>query len=141
MSKGRVMGIDFGTRHIGVALSDELWITASGFETVNWNGEDDAWALDRIAAIVKEKNVSTIVFGKPSRTDGTVSETEKKANVFAEKLTELTGITPEFKDERYTTVIAARMLHDTNMKHKKQKKIIDQVAAEIIVREYLESHR
>ena len=100
MSKGRVMGIDFGTRHIGVALSDELWITASGFETVNWNGEDDAWALDRIANIVKEKNVSVIVLGKPSRTDGTVSETEKKAIVFGEKLTELTGITPEMKDER-----------------------------------------
>lgn len=141
MSKGRVMGIDFGTRHIGVALSDELWITASGFETVNWNGEDDAWALDRIANIVKEKNVSVIVLGKPSRTDGTVSETEKKAIVFGQKLTELTGITPEMKDERYTTVIASRMLHDTNINSKKQKKIIDQVAAEIIVREYLESHR
>lgn len=140
MSKGRVMGIDYGTRHIGVALSDELWITASGFETVNWNGEDDAWALDRITTIVKEKNVSVIVFGKPSRTDGTVSETEKKAIVFAEKLTELTGIKPEFKDERFTTVIASRMLHDTNMKHKKQKKVIDQVAAAIIVREYIDSH-
>lgn len=141
MSKGRVMGIDYGTRHIGVALSDELWITASGFETVNWNGEDDSWALDRIATIAKEKNVSVIVLGKPSRTDGTISETEKKAIVFAEKLTELTGIKPEFKDERFTTVIASRMLHDTNIKHKKQKKIIDQVAAEIIVREYLEAHR
>jgi len=49
------MGIDFGMKHIGVALSDELWITASGFETVNWNGTDDAWAIDRISSIVKEK--------------------------------------------------------------------------------------
>ena len=53
MSKGRVMGIDFGTRHIGVALSDELWITASGFETVNWNGEDDSWALKYNIVIIE----------------------------------------------------------------------------------------
>ena len=140
MSKGRVMGIDFGTRHIGVALSDELRIIASGFETVNWNGVDDSKALERIAQIVKEKNVAVIVLGKPSRTDGTISETEKKAIEFGQKLTELTGITPVMRDERYTTVIAARMLHDVNINATKQKKIIDQVAAEVIVREYLEQH-
>lgn len=141
MGKGRVMGIDFGMRHIGVALSDELWITASGFETVNWNGEDDEWALNRIADIVKEKNVSVIVLGKPTRTDGTESETERKANKFGEKLTELTGIKPVTKDERFTTVIASRMLHEKNVKAKNQKKVIDQEAAAIIVREYLEQHR
>ena len=58
------MGIDFGMKHIGVALSDELWITASGFETVNWNGTDDSWAVNRIAEIVKEKNVTGIVLGE-----------------------------------------------------------------------------
>lgn len=141
MGKGRVMGIDFGTRHIGIALSDELWITASGFETVNWNGEDDAWALDRINTIIREKNVSTIILGKPTRLDGGESETEKKAIVFGQKLEEMCGIRIQMKDERYTTVIASRMLHENNMKAKKQKKIIDQVAAEIIVREYLESMR
>lgn len=141
MGKGRVMGIDFGTRHIGVALSDELWITASGFETVNWNGEDDAWALDRINTIIKEKNVSKIILGKPTRLDGEVSETEKKAIVFGEKLEEMCGMKIQMKDERYTTVIAARMLHDKNMKAKKQKKVIDQEAAAIIVREFLESMR
>jgi len=141
MSKGRVMGIDFGMRHIGVALSDELWITASGFETVNWNGVDDTKALERIAQIASEKNVSVIVLGKPSKTDGTVSESEMKAIAFGEKLRELTGLEPVLKDERFTTVIASRMLHDVNIKAKKQKKIIDQVAAEIIVSEYLEQHR
>ena len=139
--KGRVMGIDYGTRHIGVALSDELWITASGFETVNWNGIDDTKALERIAEIASLKNVSVIILGKPSRTDGTVSESEKKAISFGERLEQLTGIKPVMRDERYTTVIASRMLHDTNINSKKQKKIIDQVAAEIIVREYLEQQR
>ena len=60
-----------------------------------------------------------------------------KAEAFGALVEELTGIKPAFKDERYTTVIASRMLHDNNMNSKKQKKIIDQVAAEIILREYL----
>jgi len=141
MAKGRVMGIDFGMRHIGVALSDEMQIIASGFETVNWNGIDDEWALNRICEIITEKKVVEIVIGKPSRTDGTESESERKAKAFGDKLQGLCGIVPSYKDERYTTVIASQYLHDTNMKAKKQKKIIDQVAAEIILREYLESKR
>ncbi|MBO4408510.1 MAG: Holliday junction resolvase RuvX [Clostridiales bacterium] len=139
--KGRVMGIDFGTRHIGIALSDEMRIIASGFETVNWNGEDDSWALNRICEIIKEKNVVEIVLGKPSRTDGTESESERKAKAFGDKLASLSGIEPVYRDERFTTVIASRYLHETNMKAKKQKKIIDQVAAEVILREYLEQNR
>ena len=130
--RGRVMGIDFGTRHIGIALSDEMRIIASGFETVNWNGEDDSWALNRICEIIKEKNVVEIVLGKPSRTDGTESESERKAKAFGDKLASLSGIEPVYRDERFTTVIASQYLHDTNMKAKKQKKIIDQVAAEVI---------
>ncbi len=135
------MGIDFGMRHIGVALSDELRITANGFETVNWNSIDWNWALDRIAQIVKEKNVTEIVIGKPIRTDGMESETQKKVELFGQELEKLVDISPSYKDERYTTVIASRMLHETNIKAKKQKSIIDQVAAEIILREYMEQHR
>ena len=117
------MGIDFGMKHIGVALSDESRIIARGYETVNWNGVDDTWAINRICEIIKEMNVNAIVLGKPSRTDGTKSETEAKA---------------VYKDERFTTVIASRYLHDCNIKAKKQKKVIDQVAAEIILQEYLD---
>ncbi len=135
------MGIDFGMRHIGIALSDELQIIATGFETVNWNSTDDEWALNRICEIIKEKNVVEIVMGKPSRTDGTESESERKAKAFGDKLESMCGLTITYKDERFTTVIASQYLHATNMKAKKQKKIIDQVAAEIILREHLESKR
>lgn len=135
---GRIMGIDFGMKHIGVALSDELRVIARGYETVNWNGVDDSWAVNRISEIVKEMKVNAIVLGKPTRTDGTRSETEEKAEVFGEKIREATGIEPVYKDERFTTVIASRYLHDCNMNAKKQKKIIDQVAAEIILQEYLD---
>ena len=135
---GRIMGIDFGMKHIGVALSDESRIIARGYETVNWNGVDDTWAINRICEIIKEMNVNGIVLGKPSRTDGTKSETEEKAEAFGAKLKEACGIEPVYKDERFTTVIASRYLHDCNIKAKKQKKVIDQVAAEIILQEYLD---
>lgn len=141
MSKGRWMGIDFGMKHIGVALSDELWITASGIETVNWNGLDDSWAVNRIAQIVKDNNVTGIVLGKPSRTDGTVSHTEEAAVEFGKKIETVTGITPIMKDERYTTVLASRFMQDIGRAAKKQKKVIDQVAAEIILADYLETLR
>ncbi|MBO6192830.1 MAG: Holliday junction resolvase RuvX [Clostridiales bacterium] len=141
MGKGRWMGIDFGMKHIGVALSDELWITASGFETVNWNGTDDSWAVNRIAEIVREKNVTGIVLGKPSKTNGEISHTEEAAVVFGRKIEEITGIVPVMKDERYTTVLASQFMREVGKSAKKQRPVIDQVAAEIILSDYLETLR
>ena len=95
--------------------------------------------MNRICEIVKEMEVNAIVFGRPARTDGTRSETQDKAEAFAKCLAERCGIEPVFKDERYTTVLASRYLHESNMKAKKQKKIIDQVAAEIILQDYIDT--
>jgi len=137
----RVMAIDFGMRRIGVAVSDPLRIMAQGLETINWNGIDSSYALDRLEAIIKEKEITEIVMGKPSRTDGSVSESEEKAVLFGKLLTEKTGITPVFRDERYTTVIASQFLRQTGVFGKAKKKVVDQVAAEIILQEYLDMHR
>ena len=137
----RVMAIDFGTRRIGVALSDPLGIMAQGLETINWNGQDSAYAIERLAQIVTEKDVSVIVLGKPSRTDGTVSESEEKAYAFGAELEEKVGIKPVFRDERFTTVIASQFLRQTGVSGKNKKKVVDQVAAEIILQEYLDMHR
>lgn len=137
----RVMAIDFGMRRIGVAVSDPLRIMAQGLETINWNGVDSSYALDRLEAIIKEKEITEIVMGKPSRTDGSVSESEEKAVLFGQLLTEKTGITPVFRDERYTTVIASQFLRQTGVSGKAKKKVVDQVAAEIILQEYLDMHR
>jgi putative Holliday junction resolvase len=137
----RVMAIDFGMRRIGVAVSDPLRIMAQGLETINWNGIDSSYALDRLEAIIKEKEITEIVMGKPSRTDGSVSESEEKAVLFGKLLTEKTGITPVFRDERYTTVIASQFLRQTGVSGKAKKKVVDQVAAEIILQEYLDMHR
>ena len=137
----RVMAIDFGMRRIGVAVSDPLRIMAQGLETINWNGVDYEYALDRLSQIVKEKEISEIVMGKPSRTDGTISESEEKANLFGQLLEEKVGIRPVYRDERYTTVIASQFLRQTGVSGKNKKKVVDQVAAEIILQEYLDITR
>ncbi|HBY32341.1 MAG TPA: Holliday junction resolvase RuvX [Clostridiales bacterium] len=137
----RVMAIDFGMRRIGVAVSDPLRIMASGLETINWNGVDSDYAIDRLAEIVNEMEITEIVLGRPSRTDGTVSESEEKAVLFGKLLEEKVGIKPSFRDERYTTVIASRFLRSTGVSGKNKKKVVDQVAAEIILQEYLDISR
>ena len=135
------MAIDFGMRRIGVAVSDPLRIMAQGLETINWNGVDYEYALDRLSQIVKEKEISEIVMGKPSRTDGTISESEEKANLFGQLLEEKVGIRPVYRDERFTTVIASQFLRQTGVSGKNKKKVVDQVAAEIILQEYLDISR
>lgn len=137
----RVMAIDFGMRRIGVAVSDPLRIMASGLETINWNGVDSDYAIDHLAEIVNEMEITEIVLGRPSRTDGTVSESEEKAVLFGKLLEEKVGIKPSFRDERYTTVIASRFLRSTGVSGKNKKKVVDQVAAEIILQEYLDISR
>ena len=137
----RVMAIDFGMRRIGVAISDPLRIMAQGLETINWNGVDSEYAIDRLAEIVKEKEITEIVLGKPSRTDGSVSESEEKAVLFGKLLEEKVGIRPVLRDERYTTVIASQFLRQTGVSGKNKKKVVDQVAAEIILQEYLDISR
>ena len=135
------MAIDFGMRRIGVAVSDPLRIMAQGLETINWNGVDYEYALDRLSQIVKEKEITEIVMGKPSRTDGTISESEEKANLFGQLLEEKVGIRPVYRDERFTTVIASQFLRQTGVSGKNKKKVVDQVAAEIILQEYLDITR
>ena len=79
--------------------------------------------------------------GKPARTDGSVSHTEEAAVVFGKKIEEATGIVPVMKDERYTTVLASQFMREVGRSAKKQRPVIDQVAAEIILSDYLETLR
>lgn len=135
------MAIDFGTRRIGIALSDPLRMIANGFETVSWNGIDATYAIDRISQIVIDKDVDEIVIGSPVRTDCGVSSSKQKAENFGELLSQKTGIAPVYRDERYTTVIASRYMNEIGIAGQDRKKIVDQLAAQIILREYLEIHR
>lgn len=135
--QGRVMGIDYGLARIGVAVSDPLRITARGVETINWNGRDMDWAINRICELALEYQVSEIVMGLPRRTDGKSSPSEEGARALAATLEERLEKPVIFRDERFTTVLASRVLNEVDYKKKNKRKVIDQVAAEIILQDYL----
>ena len=137
LTAGMGGGTGTGALPVIAEMAKEMEILTIGIETVNWNGEDPEWALNRICEIIKEMEVKAIVLGSPARTDGKRSETQDKAEAFGKELASRCGIEPVYKDERFTTVLASRYLHESNVKAKQQKKVIDQVAAEIILQDYL----
>jgi putative Holliday junction resolvase len=138
---GKWMGIDYGDVRIGIAVSDPFGVLARGLETIRWNGEDMTWALERIAHLVAQQQVTGLVIGMPRRTDGKPGIAEEKVRRFAGELAARTGLVPVLRDERYTTVLAARVMRDTGIRADRRKTVIDQIAAEIILQEYLESRR
>ncbi|MGI6326902.1 MAG: Holliday junction resolvase RuvX [Saccharofermentanales bacterium] len=138
---GKWIGIDYGEARIGVAASDPMGILACGLETVRWNGRDMAPALTRIAEIVRENHAVGVVIGLPRRTDGKESQSENDARHFAAELARITGLEPVLLDERYTTLLATRIMRETGVRQSKRRAVVDQIAAEIILQEYLNSHR
>ena len=139
-SSGRVMAIDYGRARIGIAISDPLRILARGLETIHWNGREDLKTLDRIAAVVNREAPTVLLVGLPRRTDGEQGQAEDEVRAFAESLKERTGLEPVFRDERYTTVLAHRILNDVNY-GEGRKAVIDQVAAEVLLQDYLDEIR
>ncbi|MBP7401310.1 MAG: Holliday junction resolvase RuvX [Clostridia bacterium] len=135
------MGIDYGDRRIGIALSDETGTLATGLETVRWNGRDMDWAIDRICALAGERGVREIVVGMPRRTDGRAGESQIKAEAFADIIGTRTGLPVILRDERYTTVIASRMMREAGRSQKSRNGIIDQIAATVILQEVLDERR
>jgi len=134
----RKMGIDYGSVRIGVAISDPLGITARGIETIRWNGRDMEWAIDRIAALCSENQVDTIIVGLPRRTDGKESPSEQNATLLAKRVEEKSCVRVILKDERYTTVLANRIMTETGMKQSRKRSVVDQIAAEIILQDFLD---
>lgn len=138
---GRIMAIDYGTRRIGVALSDPLRMIAQGFETISWNGEDIDFAMNRIYEIMTQKQVIGVVVGRPRRTDGQESKLQRDIDAFSQSIFDKTGISVTYWDERYTTVIANRQMQEVRISGADRKKVVDNMAAQIILREYLEKYR
>ena len=136
-SMKRKMAIDYGTVRIGIAISDPLGITARGIETIRWNGKDPEWAINRILTLCGENQVDTVIVGLPRRTDAKECTAEQNARLFAERIEKATGIKVILKDERYTTVIANRIMRETGVRQTKRREIVDQIAAEIILQDYL----
>ncbi|MCB1230224.1 MAG: Holliday junction resolvase RuvX [Verrucomicrobiae bacterium] len=133
------MAIDYGEARIGLALSDELGMLAHPLETVP--GQDKKLAVARIAELVAERGVGTVLIGLPLRMDGSEGTAVEKVRTFAKKLRPLLTETVEIVevDERLSTVAAMEKLHAAGRTEKNSRRHIDQAAAMEILQEYLDA--
>jgi len=132
-----ILGVDTGDRRCGLALSDDLRMLAHPLETVDVV-ETDVFA--RIEEIVKSRRVARVVTGHPRNMDGSYGPRAEKAREFAEKLRLRLPCPVELWDERLTTVAASRALREAGRDARKQKAVIDQAAAQIILQSWLDAH-
>lgn len=136
----RVLGLDFGTVRIGVAVSDGLLLTAQGLETIRRCG-DTARDIEAIKAVMKEYDVTEIVVGLPVSMDGTYSAKTKETLAFVELLAGTVGVPVKTYDERMTTMQAERALLEADMSRAKRKGLKDMLAAQFILQSYLDSRK
>ncbi len=133
----RIMGLDLGAKTIGIAISDELGWTAQGVETLQRESiEKD---LERLAQLISEYGVSEIVLGYPKNMNGTVGERGQASEQFAKLLTARFQLPVHLWDERLTTIAAEKTLLDADVSRKKRKKVIDKLAAVLILQSFLDS--
>jgi len=136
---GKILGLDLGTRTIGIAISDSLEMIASALETHRFKENDFDSALKRVEEIVKEKKVYKIILGFPKHMNGDVGEKALLCQEFGDKLKELLDIEVILEDERWTTKLATSRLLEADVSRKKRKKVIDKMAAVVILQNYLDS--
>ena len=136
----RVLGLDYGSKTVGVAVSDPLGLTAQGVETV-WRKQENKLrrTLARIEEIISEYQVTEIVLGYPKNMNNTVGERAEKSLEFKEMLEKRTGLPVIMWDERLTTMAADRTLEETGVLKEDRKQYLDQVAAVFILQGYLDS--
>lgn len=135
----RIMGLDFGSKTVGVAISDPLFITAQGIEIVRRKEENKLrQTLQRIEALIEEYQVGEIVLGLPVHMNATEGDRAEKTKEFADKLSRRTGLPVSFWDERLTTVAADRAMMEAGIRRENRKEYVDKIAAVFILQGYLD---
>ena len=135
----RVMGLDYGDKTVGVAISDELLVTAQPIETIERERANKLRkTYQRLEALINEYSVEKIVIGRPLNMNGTEGERVETTRAFADELSRRTGLDIIEVDERLTTVEANRILEETGVAHSSRKDYIDKMAAAIILQSYLD---
>lgn len=136
----RVMGLDYGSKTVGVAISDPLGITAQGIETIHRKAENKLrQTLARIEELAKEYEVDRLVLGFPKNMNNTIGDRAEKSLEFKEMLERRTGLPVVMWDERLTTVEAERTLIESKVRREDRKKYVDKIAAVFILQGYLDS--
>ena len=136
----RIMGLDFGSKTIGVAISDPLGLTAQGLETIVRKSQNKLrQSLARIEALIEEYGVEEIVLGFPKNMNNTLGERCEKTLEFKEMLERRSGLPVHLWDERLTTVEAERALMEGSVRREHRKEHVDRLAAVLILQGYLDS--
>lgn len=137
----RKVALDVGDVRIGVAVSDMLGITANPRETYVRKKDDTNADIAYFCEYAKKEDADAFVLGLPKNMDGTEGDRAAVTRQFGDMLEQASGLEVLYQDERLTTVSAERMLIDADVRRDKRKKVIDKVAATIILQSYLDSHR
>lgn len=133
----RLLGLDYGDKTIGVALSDELGWTAQGLEVIRRSTEEKD--LARLQELIQQYGVTEIVVGLPKNMNNTIGPRGEICMAFAQKLHEILQLPVHLWDERLTTVSAQRTLLEADVSRKKRKQVIDKMAAGLILQGYMDS--
>ena len=134
----RILGLDYGSKTVGVAMTDALGMTVQPYKTIQRDRESKLrQTLSEIAEIVEQYQIEKIVMGLPLNMADTEGDRAAKTRDFAEKLKLRVAVPIEFTDERLTTMEAEEILDQSGIPRSEQKKVIDQVAAQLILEQYL----
>ncbi|WP_101772774.1 Holliday junction resolvase RuvX [Peptostreptococcus faecalis] len=136
MLKGRIMGLDIGDNTIGVAVSDLMGLTAQGITTIKRQSKKKD--IEALKELIKEHKVDAIVSGLPKNMNGTLGPQSEKVVKFCELIESEIGIKVEYWDERLSTVSAEKILISGDVRRKNRKKVIDKLAAVLILQNYLD---
>lgn len=135
MQYSRIMGIDYGDKRIGIALTDLMHVIASPFEvykTVNSNAD-----IEHLQKIIEEQEVETLVIGLPLNMDGSEGERARKTRLFGSNIADKSNVNIVFQDERLTSFEADNILSDAKVRTDKRKDLIDKLSACLILESYL----
>ena len=133
----RIIGLDVGSKTVGVAVSDPLGFTAQGLEIIPINEAKGEFGFDRLADLVKDYKVEKFVVGLPKNMNNTSGPRVEASQAYGKKIKELFDLPVEYQDERLTTVQAERMLvEQADVSRGKRKKVIDKLAAQLILQNY-----
>jgi putative Holliday junction resolvase len=134
----RYLGLDVGQKTIGISISDEMGWTAQGIEVLKRDLLNPDKDLEAIKAYINNYNIKEIIVGLPKNMNGTIGPSGEMCTQFADTLKEQTGCPVRLWDERLTTVAAERLLVSADVTRKKRKKVVDKMAASLILQGYLD---
>lgn len=138
----RIMGLDVGSKTVGVAITDPLGWTAQGLEIIQINEHKEQFGLQRISELVEEYDVESFVIGLPKNMNGTIGERAESSIAYGEKLEELFDLPVVYQDERLTTMQVNRMMiEEGDVSRRKRKAVVDKLAAQMILQTYIDKQK